>query len=99
MVLPFPGNIQDLRRFWQRRYYDFHVHTWTKLVEKLKYMHTNPVKAKLVNHPRDWPWSSWAYYATGAGLLKIDVLKPEMKEEEPTLAKTKPARVGHPKSS
>ena len=30
---------------------------------KLEYMHANPVQRKLVQHPKDWPWSSWAHYA------------------------------------
>ncbi len=51
--LRFSEQGQELRRFWQRRYYDFNIHTWAKLVEKLNYMHANPVKQKLVAHPRD----------------------------------------------
>jgi hypothetical protein len=75
-----------LRRFWQRRYYDFNVHTQMKLAEKLTYMYANPVKEKLVDHPRDWPWSSWSYYATGTGLLSIDPVKPQRSEDAaPTL--------------
>ena len=31
------------RPFWQARYYDFNVFTQRKHVEKLKYMHRNPV--------------------------------------------------------
>ncbi|MFI5095265.1 MAG: REP-associated tyrosine transposase [Candidatus Acidiferrales bacterium] len=62
----------ELRRFWQRRYYDFNVYTRAKLKEKLEYMHENPLKEKLVEHPRDWPWSSWSFYETGEGLLKMD---------------------------
>ncbi len=64
----------ELRRFWQRRYYDFNVYTRRKMTEKLEYIHANPITEKLVEHPRDWPWSSWSYYATGEGLLKIDAL-------------------------
>jgi hypothetical protein len=50
------------------------LHSTWKLREKLDYMHANPVRAKLVKHPRDWPWSSWSYYATGEGLLRMDVV-------------------------
>jgi putative transposase len=64
----------ELRRFWQRRYYDFNVYTRAKLKEKLEYMHANPVKERLVDHPRDWPWSSWSFYETGEGLLKMDAV-------------------------
>ena len=36
-------------------------------------MHANPVKRKLVEHPRQWPWSSWSHYEKGEeGLIAID---------------------------
>jgi len=72
--LRFSEGEAELRRFWQRRYYDFNVYTRAKLREKLDYMHANPVKEKLVAHPREWPWSSWSYYATGEGLLKMEAV-------------------------
>ncbi len=50
------------RPFWQTRYYDFNVLTRDKRVEKLKYMHRNPVIRKLVPRPEDWPWSSYRHY-------------------------------------
>jgi putative transposase len=34
--------------FWQRRFYDFNVWSWKKRIEKLNYMHQNPVKRGLV---------------------------------------------------
>ena len=34
-------------QFWQRRYYDFNVHNEEKRVEKLRYMHRNPVKHRI----------------------------------------------------
>jgi len=66
---------EELRRFWQRRYYDFNVYTEKKLREKLDYMHMNPVREKLVPHARDWPWSSWTFYESGEGLLAMDKWK------------------------
>jgi putative transposase len=50
-------------RLWQRRFYDFNVWSLKKRVEKLHYMHMNPLKRKLVDHPKDWPWSSFSFYA------------------------------------
>jgi putative transposase len=65
----------DLRRFWQRRFYDFNVYSLEKAKEKLNYMHANPVERKLVEHSKDWPWSSFLFYATGdPGLIAIDAL-------------------------
>ncbi len=60
------------RPFWQPRYYDFNVFTQEKRLEKLNYMHRNPVKRGLVEKPEDWPWSSVHYYETGEqGKVKI----------------------------
>ena len=52
---------------WQRRFYDFVVFTEKKRVEKLRYMHRNPVARGLVPAPERWEWSSYRYYATGEG--------------------------------
>jgi putative transposase len=52
--------------FWQTRYYDFNVYTHDKLVEKIKYMHRNPVTRGLVTNPEDWPHSSYRYYLLNA---------------------------------
>lgn len=90
MPLRFPESETELRRFWQRRYYDFNVYSERKLREKLDYMHMNPVKEKLVGHPRQWPWSSWTFYERGEGLLAMDTWeRREKAEEEPTLYKTR----------
>jgi putative transposase len=60
-------------QFWQRRYYDFNVYTEAKTVEKLKYMHRNPVRRGLVTKPGDWPWSSFRHYATAKpGTVEIE---------------------------
>jgi putative transposase len=60
-------------RFWQVRYYDFLVYNPKKRIEKLKYMHRNPVKRGLVEKPEDWKWSSFNHYATGVeGAVEIE---------------------------
>lgn len=51
--------------FWQTRYYDFNVLTHKKHVEKLRYIHRNPVERGLVENPDEWPWSSFHHYLTG----------------------------------
>ena len=59
--------------FWQRRFYDFNVRTKHQRVEKLRYLHRNPVVRGLVEKPEDWPWSSYRYYAFGdPSPVKID---------------------------
>ncbi|MFY9855834.1 MAG: transposase [Terracidiphilus sp.] len=61
------------RPFWQARYYDFNIFNEDKRVEKLRYMHRNPVKRGLVEKPEDWEWSSFRHYATGSeGAVEIE---------------------------
>ena len=61
------------RPFWQARYYDFNVHNGDKRVEKLRYMHRNPVVRGLVAEPGAWRWSSFNHYATGElGTVEIE---------------------------
>ena len=60
-------------RVWQRRFYDFNVWSRHKRIEKLRYMHENPVKAGLVLEPEQWEWSSFRSYCDGeAGKVKIN---------------------------
>ena len=60
------------RPFWQARYYDFNVFTDRKRVEKLRYLHRNPVTRGLVEQPVDWKWSSFLHYWTGErGVVEI----------------------------
>jgi putative transposase len=54
----------DQKQFWQTRYYDFNILTHRKHVEKLKYIHRNPVERGLVESAEDWPWSSYHHYQT-----------------------------------
>ncbi len=56
---------QDRPQFWQRRYYDRNILTQKEFVEKLRYIHRNPVAEGLVERPEDWPWSSYRRWLTG----------------------------------
>jgi len=65
--------LRALEPFWQARYYDFNVWSEKKRVEKLRYMHRNPVKRGLVEKPEDWEWSSFRHYFTGErGIVEIE---------------------------
>jgi putative transposase len=58
---------------WQKRFYDFNVWSERKRIEKLRYMHRNPVKRGLVEHPEQWRWSSFrAYYYGEQGLVSVN---------------------------
>lgn len=57
--------IGESPHFWQKRYYDFNVRNHHQFVEKLRYIHRNPVKKELCTRPEDWERSSFRHYATG----------------------------------
>lgn len=88
--------------FWYTRYYDFNVWPDRKRVEKLRYLHRNPVRRGLAVRPEDWPWSSFLYYATGAaGLVMIgtDSAAKPGNQRSPTLSPTTGDKDGAPSSS
>jgi putative transposase len=61
------------RPFWLPRYYDFNVHSEAKRIEKLRYIHRNPVTRGLIYGPEDWAWSSFRHYLTGEpGTIEIE---------------------------
>ena len=61
------------RHFWQARFYDFNVWTEKKRIEKLRYIHRNPVTRGLVDSPEKWKWSSFRSYMCGeTGPVKIN---------------------------
>jgi len=60
-------------QFWQRRYCDFNVWNEPKRIDKLQYIHNNPVTRGLVAKPEDWLWSSFLHCATGKdGVVEIE---------------------------
>jgi putative transposase len=59
--------------FWQPRYYDFNVWSEVKCIDKLRYIHRNPVRRGLVPSPELWAWSSFRHYLSGAeGVVEIE---------------------------
>ncbi len=73
--------------FWQARYqpryYDFNVWSEHKFVEKLRYIHRNPVMRGLVDCPEDWDWSSFRHYAKDeAGRVEIESQRTARRREQ-----------------
>jgi putative transposase len=71
------GTAPLLARFWQARFYDFNVWTEKKRIQKLRYMHRNPVERGLVPRPELWQWSSYRHYAYGeSGPVAVNAMFP-----------------------
>ena len=43
-------------KLWQRSFYDECITDSVKLIQKLEYIHNNPVKENLVNSPEEYPF-------------------------------------------
>ncbi len=54
-----------------RNAYDFNIRNAQQFVEKLRYIHRNPVQRGLCERPEDWPWSSFRQYATGRPVTQV----------------------------
>ena len=67
----------------ESRFYDFVVSTERKRVEKLRYIHRNPVKRGVLE-PYQWAWSSFRWYAHGErGPVLVNEQRPaELKMRE-----------------
>jgi putative transposase len=64
---------QEAQHIWQKRFYDFNVWSQRKRIEKLRYMHRNPVRCGLVASPELWRWSSFrAYFFGEAGPVRVN---------------------------
>ncbi|MCU1299627.1 MAG: transposase IS200-family protein [Acidobacteriaceae bacterium] len=60
-----PGPLKIPEHVWQHRFYDFNLWTERKRIEKLRYIHRNPLLKGLVKEPEQWLWSSYRSYALG----------------------------------
>ncbi len=56
--------------------HDFMTSTFVrrrKRIEKLRYIHRNPVARRLVESPEQWQWSSFRWYSSGeVGPVRIN---------------------------
>jgi putative transposase len=60
-------------RIFQPDNYDFNIKSQDKLIEKLNYIHNNPVKRKLVKQASEYPFSSYrSYFGENDSIVKID---------------------------
>ena len=81
--------------FWHARYYDFNLWSERKFIEKLRYIHRNPVERGLAARPEDWAWSSFRHYLNGeAGVVEIESQWTARMREERGILPT--VKVRHP---
>jgi REP element-mobilizing transposase RayT len=59
-------------KVWQGGYHPKAILTHDILVQKMDYVHQNPVRKGLVKRPGDWPYSSLAYLQGNRSLPPVD---------------------------
>jgi REP element-mobilizing transposase RayT len=57
-------------QFWEEDYWDTYMRDAEHELKSRRYIENNPVKAKLVRDPKDWPWSS-ARFRDPNGVLHL----------------------------
>jgi REP element-mobilizing transposase RayT len=60
---------------WQEGFHPQTITTEDMLRQKLDYIHYNPVRIGVVDHPEDWCYSSARNYLGREGILEIDLLE------------------------
>ncbi|MCB1390260.1 MAG: transposase [Rhodobacteraceae bacterium] len=56
---------------WQKRYWEHHIRDEADWRAHVGYCWMNPVKHGLVEHPKDWPYSSWHREHAGEGRPRL----------------------------
>ena len=75
--------------FWLPRYYDRNIWSADERVEKLRYMHRNPVTRGLVERPEEYRWSSFLAHLRGAqGEVTVTTRFPGWAMPNPTITST-----------
>ena len=83
--------------FWQKRYYDHNVRSNRSFMNKLRYIHRNPVKRGLCAEPWDWPWSSFRHYSDAEfGSVEIESEWTALRRSGRDPHLPKPGRCGAP---
>jgi REP element-mobilizing transposase RayT len=62
-------------KLWQDGNGEQRIFSCDYLMQKLNYIHNNPVKAEFVDFPEQYLYSSAIDYAGGNGLLKIELMR------------------------
>jgi len=68
-------------QIWQQSNHPIELYSEKVTLQKLRYIHNNPVRATLVNKPEDWVYSSASNYAEGRGVYEVKLLWSDFGED------------------
>lgn len=76
LVRPKTGKRNHSHSVWQKKVKSVDLWSQKFIQQKIRYVHNNPVRAGLCNHPADWKWSSYrAYFPHKPGDVPIEIDK------------------------
>lgn len=67
------GGTQE-HQIWQSDNHPIELFSEKVTIQKLQYIHNNPIRAKMVRNPEEWMYSSASNYASGQGVFETDLL-------------------------
>ena len=62
LALSLAQHKSNTHALWQKNYSAIDLYTARFIQQKLRYIHLNPIRAKLCAHPAEWKWSSYRAY-------------------------------------
>jgi putative transposase len=68
----YKRNYNHTGHFWQDRYKSIIISKDEYLLACGSYVELNPVRAKIVEDPKDYPWSSYRVHGYGKGDVLVD---------------------------
>jgi REP element-mobilizing transposase RayT len=66
---------------WQHDNHPIELYSEKVTIQKLRYIHANPIRAQLVQKPEDWVYSSASNYAEGHGIYDVNLLWSSFEED------------------
>ena len=67
LALDNPQSRSHTHALWQKGFSAIDLWSPRFILQKLSYIHLNPIRAGLCNHPADWKWSSYSAYSPHEG--------------------------------
>jgi REP element-mobilizing transposase RayT len=80
----FARGLKDKQKYqvWQHDNHPIELYSENVTLQKLSYIHENPVRSKLVDKPEDWLYSSASNYILGTGIYPVKLLWTELEEDD-----------------
>jgi putative transposase len=73
LALDWPQARLHTHAVWQKGFSSIDLWTPRFILQKLSYVHLNPVRAQLCDHPAKWRWSSYTAYSKNNAGVPIEI--------------------------